>query len=64
MERTVAKYGFNVYNFHKGRILNIDIYKDAPFSLTAKELTNNNFRVSLRIKNLDESGRVFYDWYE
>ena len=59
MERTVAKYGFNVFNFHKGRILNVDIYKDAPFSLTAKKLTNSNFRVSLRIKNLDEAGGYF-----
>src|ERR1700759_2600528 len=59
MERTVAKYGFNVFNFHKGRILNIDIYKDAPFHLNAKNLSDSNFRINLRLKNLDDAGGYF-----
>jgi capsular exopolysaccharide synthesis family protein len=59
MERTVAKYGFNVFNFHKGRILNIDIYKDAPFHLNAKNLSDSNFRINLRLKNLDNAGGYF-----
>ena len=59
MERTVARYGFNVFNFHKGRILNIEIYKDAPFILNAKYITDSNFKVSLRIKNIDEAGGYF-----
>ncbi len=59
MERTVAKYGFNIFKFHKGRILNIDIYNDAPFILRAEKLTDSKFRVSLRIKNIDDAGGYF-----
>jgi capsular exopolysaccharide synthesis family protein len=59
MERTVSKNGFNIFYFHKGRILNIDIYKDAPFKLEALKITDNNYRLIIRIKNIDSIGGVF-----
>jgi uncharacterized protein involved in exopolysaccharide biosynthesis len=58
MERTVSKNGFNIFYFHKGRILNIDIYKDAPFKLEALKITDNNYRLIIRIKNIDSIGGV------
>ena len=35
LERTVNKHDFNIHYYKKGRVLNIDIYKDAPFRLIA-----------------------------
>ena len=35
LERTVNKHDFNIHYYKKGRLLNIDIYKDAPFRLIA-----------------------------
>src|SRR5204863_4951269 len=31
MERVVAKYGFNISYYNRGKILNTDLYNDAPF---------------------------------
>lgn len=61
MERAVEKHSFNVSYLKKGRIMDIDIYKDAPFRLLAKELTNNHTSYIINIKNLYmEGGNLSY----
>lgn len=59
MERTVAKNNFNVSYFAKGRILNIDIYNDAPFTLLVKQLTDSNGTYDIQIKKIDANGGAF-----
>jgi capsular exopolysaccharide synthesis family protein len=59
MERTVARNGLDVSYFKKGRILNIDIYKDAPFTLIAKQLTDSNHIYNIYIKKFDTAGGTF-----
>lgn len=56
MQRTVAKNDFNVTYFKKGRILDIEIYKDAPFILTALPLIDSNSFYQLYIKTIDLTG--------
>ncbi len=56
MERTVSKNGFNISYFKKGRFLNEDIYKDAPFVLVAKNITDSSRTYNLQIKDIDATG--------
>lgn len=61
MERTVAKNGFNVTYYRKGRLINIDIYKDAPFTLAAVELTDSNTTYNLFLNSIDlNGGEIIY----
>ncbi|HSU50996.1 MAG TPA: hypothetical protein VLJ41_10415, partial [Segetibacter sp.] len=58
MERTVEKNNFNILYLKKGKILDIEIYKDAPFTLTAKGTTPNNV-YKFYIKKIDTTGGNF-----
>lgn len=59
MQRTVAKHNFNIIYLKKGTILNIDIYRDAPFTLTALPLTDSNSTYNFYIKEINNSGGSF-----
>lgn len=59
MARTVAKNGFNVSYFKKGRLLYTDIYKDAPFTFIAKQLTDSNSIYKIYINKVDMVGGAF-----
>jgi capsular exopolysaccharide synthesis family protein len=56
MERTVAKHGFNISYFKKGRVLDVDIYKDAPFKLVIKKLKDTTQAISFFISDIDNNG--------
>jgi capsular exopolysaccharide synthesis family protein len=56
MQRTVRKYGFNISYFKKGRVLDIDIYKDAPFKLMVKKLPDSTRSYTYKLTNLDNDG--------
>ncbi|HEY0055326.1 MAG TPA: polysaccharide biosynthesis tyrosine autokinase [Pedobacter sp.] len=56
MERTVAKNGFNISYFKKGNVLDIDIYKDAPFKLIIKKFGDSTNSVSFFISDIDNNG--------
>lgn len=59
MERTVAKNGFNVSYYIKGRILNSEVYNAIPFSLIAKQITDSNSVYSLHITKIYIMGGSF-----
>lgn len=59
MQRTVAKYGFNISYLIKGRTLNTDVYKGAPFRLTAVNLTDSNSTYELDIHKFTTAGGTF-----
>ena len=56
MERTVAKNEFNIFYSIKGRILNTELYKNAPFSLQIKHLTDSNSIYKLFVIDTDGNG--------
>jgi capsular exopolysaccharide synthesis family protein len=58
MQRVVAKYGFNVDYYKRGKILKPDIYLDAPFRLVPKIINNKN-AVRIVINRLDAEGGIF-----
>ncbi len=55
LERTVSKHDFNIHYYKKGRVLNIDIYKDAPFRLIANK-PDSLQAITLYVKNLNDKG--------
>jgi capsular exopolysaccharide synthesis family protein len=59
MERTVEKNGFNISYFKKGKLLNSDIYIDAPFDLIAKNITDSNHTHSIHLSNITAKGGSF-----
>ena len=59
MQRTVAKYGFNIAYLKKGSILNIDIYNDGPFVLIGNQLSDSNSAYTIHIKKMDKAGGTF-----
>ncbi|MEJ6981992.1 polysaccharide biosynthesis tyrosine autokinase [Pedobacter sp. P351] len=59
MERTMAKNGFNTTYLKKGRVLDIDIYKDAPFKLIIKKLRDTSNSLTFYISDIDNNGGVF-----
>jgi capsular exopolysaccharide synthesis family protein len=56
MERTVAKHGFNTSYYKKGRVLDIDMYKDAPFKLIVKKLKDTTQSISFYVSDMDNIG--------
>ena len=61
LERTVSKHDFNIHYYKKGRVLNIDIYKDAPFRLIANK-PDSLQAITLYVENLnDKGGNIFLD---
>lgn len=61
MQRTVAKNDFNITYFKKGRLLSIDIYKDAPFKLIAKQPIVSDITCDIHLKNIDLKGGEYSD---
>ncbi|MDQ6812940.1 MAG: polysaccharide biosynthesis tyrosine autokinase [Bacteroidota bacterium] len=59
MQRTVAKNDFNIFYIKKGRILDLEIYKDAPFTLNTRDLSDSNTTYEIRIKQIDMQGGSF-----
>lgn len=59
MERTVAKNGFNISYYIKGRILNSEVYNAIPFSLIAKQITDSNSVYRLHITKIYIMGGSF-----
>ncbi|MBC7915801.1 MAG: polysaccharide biosynthesis tyrosine autokinase [Pyrinomonadaceae bacterium] len=56
MERTVAKHGLNISYYKKGKVLDIDIYKDAPFKLMVKKLKDTTQSVTFFISDINNIG--------
>ena len=56
MERTVSKNGFNISHFKEERLLNKDIYIDAPFNLAVQNITDSNRTYNIHIKNMNATG--------
>jgi capsular exopolysaccharide synthesis family protein len=56
MERTVSKNDFNISYYKKGRILNIELYKESPVRLVVKKLMDSSRSCTLYIKNLSVAG--------
>lgn len=56
MERTVARHQFNISYFKKGRLLDVDIYNDAPFTLNADVLKDSTRSYDILITSLDGKG--------
>ena len=56
MQHTVAKNQFNISYLVKGRVLNIDVYKDAPFILQINHITDSNLVYKLVITDMDSIG--------
>ena len=59
MERTIAKNDFNISYYIKGRIHNIEIYKEVPFTLVLEKNDNCCFSYTVTIKDMDSSGGKF-----
>ena len=59
MERLVAKKNLNVLYYKKGNLLDINIYKDAPFRLVSLEITDSNRTYSLYVKTINAKGGMF-----
>ena len=55
LERTINKHDFNIHYYKKGRVLDIDIYKDAPFKLIANK-PDSIISTKIYIKNLTATG--------
>lgn len=56
MERVVKKENFNVSYYSIGKILNVDVYLDAPFRLIAKDSDENKQPVYLQLQQFTEEG--------
>lgn len=56
MEQTVAKNGFNISYFIKGRLKNIDVYQNAPFTFIPKQITDSSHTYEINIKKIDLQG--------
>jgi capsular exopolysaccharide synthesis family protein len=59
MERTVAKNGFNVSYYKKGRFKNTDISQSLPFTLVASHLTDSSQSYEINIKRIGLVGGKF-----
>jgi capsular exopolysaccharide synthesis family protein len=59
MNRTVAKNGFNVSYFKKGRLLTLNTYDDVPFRLIASQLTDSTVTYNIDLKKIDSNGGYF-----
>ena len=59
MERTVSKNSFNIFYYKKGKLLDIDIYNDAPFRLVPEEVTDSNRLYNFHVKTITTKGGTF-----
>ncbi len=60
MRRTVAKYGFNITYFKKGRLLTLNVYDDKPFRFVPQKLTDSLSTYDFRFEKLTASGGKFF----
>ena len=63
MERTVANNNFNITYLKKGKLLNIDVYNDAPFTLSIKN-PDSSQTYNLYISDLTSSGGACFYGFE
>jgi capsular exopolysaccharide synthesis family protein len=61
MERVVANNGFNISYFKKGLMKNADVYKNAPFILTAIQISDSDQSYYIKIKKFDTQGGILTD---
>jgi capsular exopolysaccharide synthesis family protein len=59
MKRTVAKNAFNIQYLIKGRLVDIDVYKDAPFILNPQEIINPKDSFEIQINQMNTEGGSF-----
>jgi capsular exopolysaccharide synthesis family protein len=59
MKRTVAKNAFNIQYLIKGRLVNIDIYKDAPFTLVPQQIVDPTKSYEIVINKMTSDGGTF-----
>ncbi|ANE49246.1 GumC family protein [Flavisolibacter tropicus] len=61
MQRVVAKYGFNISYFIKGRVLTSDIYHSSPFRLVVKSIKDSLTPMQITINELSaDGGKITY----
>ena len=58
MEHAIAKNQFNISYLIKGRVLNVDVYKEAPFTLQINHLSDSNLVYKLEITDMDSIGGI------
>jgi capsular exopolysaccharide synthesis family protein len=59
MKRTVAKNAFNIQYLIKGRLVDIDVYKDAPFILNPQEIINPKDSFEIQVDQMNAEGGTF-----
>lgn len=59
MERVVAKHQFNISYYKLGKIVETNLYLDAPFRLVPKTITDSTTSVSITLKSLNSNGGTF-----
>lgn len=59
MKRTVAKNAFNIQYLIKGRLVDIDVYKDAPFILSPQEIINPKDSFEIQVNEMNAGGGSF-----
>ena len=58
MKRTVAKNAFNIQYLIKGRLVNIDVYKDAPFTLVPQQIIDPSKSYEITVNKITSEGGV------
>lgn len=56
MERVVRRENYNISYYKTGKILNIDVYLDAPFRLLVKEVKDSMLPVALTLQHINDKG--------
>jgi len=56
LEATITKNKFNIHYYKKGKILDIDIYKDAPFELVEDFVKDTGSTIEINIANINQNG--------
>jgi hypothetical protein len=59
MKRTVAKNDFNIQYLLKGRLVDIDIYKEAPFTLVPQHIVDSAKSYEILINSISPEGGTF-----
>jgi capsular exopolysaccharide synthesis family protein len=59
MKRTVAKNDFNIQYLIKGRLVDIDIYKEVPFTLVPQHIIDSSKSYEILINRMNPEGGSF-----
>ncbi len=59
MRRTVAKNAFNIQYLIKGRLVDIEVYKDAPFILNPQEIVNTKDSYEIDVDEMNAAGGTY-----